>query len=251
MRAALLLVPFLSVLLLASPLAAEEPAADPGLALVAKINELHKAKDEVTVRAEVSKVPDAFKAAEAPATKTALVDVLGKVAKDKKMPDAREAAVQAIGEIADKKMAWKELKPLMPDVKTEEPTAFDTLVVKTTGVIADEGAIPDLFTMVEKAKANALGREAALALGGYTAASKKKKIEILDTLLSFAVKIKPSQGGSSGKQTSPEATERFSLIGGGIIDTAVKLTGRQVKTWEEWEVLYKDNKKNLSKLMME
>jgi hypothetical protein len=132
-----------------SPVAAEE-AADPA-ALVAKIEELRKAKDEGGLREHVAKVPDVHNAATDPAVKASLADALGKVAKDKKAGDARMAAVEALGLLNDKKLAWKELKGLVPDVKVEEPPAFDLAVVKTAGVIAEDGAIDTLLLLSEKA----------------------------------------------------------------------------------------------------
>jgi hypothetical protein len=62
------------------------------------------------------------------------------------------------------------------------------------------------------------------------------------------VRIKPSSGGSSNKTASPEAQARFAEVGGAIVSTVNKLTGRK-SNWEEWEGLYKDHKKSLGKLL--
>jgi hypothetical protein len=231
---------------LVAPVAAEE-AADPA-ALVLKIEELRKAKDEAGMKVEVEKVPDVFNAATDPAVKGSLADALGKVAKDKKAGEAREAAVQSIAMLNDKKLAWKELKGLMPDVKVEEASPLDLAVVKAAGTIAEDGAIDLLLTLGEKAKATPLAKEAMAALSGYTAADKKDKVKILDAALGLAVRIKPGQ--STSKNVSPEAQARFQEVGGAIVHTANTLTGRKVN-WEEWEVLYKENKKSLGKLLPE
>jgi hypothetical protein len=249
MRRAIFVLPVLPVLFgLVAPVAAED-AADPA-ALVLKIEELRKAKDESGMKAEVEKVPEIFNAATDPAVKGSLADALGKVAKDKKAGEAREAAVTALAALNDKKLAWKELKGLMPDVKVEEPTALDLAVVKASGTIAEDGAIDLLLTLGEKAKATPLAKEAMQALSGYTAADKKDKVKILDAALGLAVRIKPSSGGQSNKNVSPEAQARFQEVGGAIVHTANTLTGRKVN-WEEWEVLYKENKKSLGKLLPE
>jgi hypothetical protein len=202
------------------------------------------------MKTEAAKVPELFNAATDPAVKGPLADALGKIAKDKKAGDARVVAVEALAQLNDKKLAWKELKGLMPDVKVEEASPLDLAVVKSAGTIAEDGAIDVLLTLGEKAKATPLAKEALTALAGYTAADKKDKVKILDAALSLAVRIKPSSGGSSNKTVSPEAQARFQEVGGAVVHTANTLTGRKVN-WEEWEVLYKENKKSLGKLLPE
>jgi hypothetical protein len=246
MRRLPLLLALLLALVRGGPAAAEE-AAEPA-ATVAKIQELLKAKDEAGLKEAVAKVPEMHNASEDAAAKASLADALGDVAKDKKAGEARQAAVEALAQLDEKKNAWKQLKGLMPDTKVEEAQPLDLAVVKAAGVVAEDGAIPLLVELGEKAKSTPLAKEAVMSLGGYTGASKKKKVEILDTVLSLAVRIKPSSGGSSNKAVSPQAQERFSEVGTAVVETANKLTGRKVP-WEEWELLYKDHKKNLGKLL--
>lgn len=228
---------------LAPALRAEEPASEVK-AFVDKIEELRKAADESGLKGELKKAVDLHNGLTDPAAKSAVQDAIGKVLKDKKSGDARIAATVSLAALNDHKGAWKHLKAVLPDKKLEAAEPIDLAVLDAVGKVADEGAIPPLLELAESAKDKAIARDAAQALAGFTGAG-KKRVVILEGLMSIAVKIKPSAGT---KGVSQEAQARWSDVGNAIGKTFNVLTGRNIATWEEIEVLWKDNKKTPAKL---
>jgi hypothetical protein len=241
----------LALLLVLAPAAfAEEPAAEVK-ALADKIEEVRKAGDVSAMRAEVKKAAEMHNGLEDAAARGDLQDAIGKVLKDKKASDARLAAADALGTLNDHKGAWKQLKSAMPDVKAETAEPLDLAVLKAVGTVADEGAIDQLLELALKAKDRGIARDAAGALAGYTGASKAKKVKILEGLFEIGQRIKPSGGGGSGKAVSPEASARWQEVAPALGKSLNAITARNIGTWEEWEVLFKDNKKTLAKLLPE
>ncbi len=230
---------------LAVPRAAS--AADPqeALDLAAKIDAIQKG-GEGNLAEEVGKVPEVYKGVEDKSARGKLVDALGSVAKDKDAAaDARLAAVNALVAIEDPDPAWREISRLMPNVKVEEATDLDVAVVKAAGDLAQSHAIKPLEDLLGKAKDNKLSHEAAVALGGF-GADKKNRVKILEDMVDLGRRIRP--GTSTTKSVSKEAMDRWTAVGGGIVEGLNRLTGDKLATFEDWEAKVKEHKKKLQDL---
>jgi hypothetical protein len=243
--------PFVLALILvgaSAPRAAGEEPASEAAALAQKIADLRKAEDTGALEAAVKEVPAVHKAATDPAEKGLLEDALGKVLKDKKAASARSASAEALAQLEDKKAAWKQLSGSLPDRKVEEHTELDLAILKAAGAIADDRAIDPLLELAAKAKAVAIAREATDALGGF-GQSKKRRVGVLEELVSLGVRTKPSSG--AGKAASPAAEERWKEVGPAIIRALNKLTGQNYQQFDDWYDIYKQNEKSLGKLFKE
>jgi len=229
----------------AVPAVAEDK--ETALALATELTTTHKAKKYADLPDIVARVPEVYKAVEDKAARKSLLTALASVAKDKKAGDARLAVVTAVAALGDAKGGWKAISRLMPDPKVEEATPLDLAVVKAAGDLAPSRATKPLIELVQKAKDNMLAREAALALGGY-GTDKRGRVKILEELISLGQRTRP--GRSTSKNVSPVARERWSKVGPGIVLGLNRLTGQKIKDFEEWELLYKDNKKRPKNLFL-
>ena len=243
-RALLPLLAVLALVLSAPDALAEEGEVD----LATEIETARKAKDDGGTQTAVKKVPAAYKLAEK-GDRGKLVGALGKVLKDKKLSDARHEAVDALVALQDPKPAWKQLSKVMPNPKkTEEADELQLAVVKAAGALAQKGAVKPLIEMASKAKDPNLAAEAAGALGGYRE-DEKGRVKIFEELMSIALKTRPGQ--STTKNVSAAAQERWQKVGPRIVESFIRLTGRKETSFDNWEQLYKDNKKRLKDLFEE
>ncbi len=217
------------------------------LQLVDQLDALRKDKKTSEITEAIAKVPPMYKdeGLEDKGARGKLMGALGDIVKDDRLGAARNAAVEALVAMDDPKAAWKEIHRELPDRDVEEATEFQLLVVKATGELAPSRAVKDLLELVEKAKDGQISKEAALALGGYSLDT-RNRVKILDELVSLGRRFRP--GYSADKGVSQSAQERWALVGPGIVGGLNRLTNRQIKTFEEWELLYDDNKKHLKDL---
>lgn len=219
-----------------APARAEEPKAVAG-----EIAAARKSKDDAATSAAVKKAADAYNATEDKAAKSALLGELGKVIKDKKMSEARLAAVATLVEIGDSKPCWKQLSRFMPNPKkTETASDLQLAVIAAAGSLASPSAIKPLTELAYKAKDNKAAGAAAFALGGY-GKDKKSRVRLLVELIDIGLRTRP--GRSTTKAVSPEAQQRWQVVGQGVVGGLNRLTGAEHSSFEEWESIFKDNKK--------
>ena len=227
---------------------AEEDAADPAQALLDEITALTKAEDFSALVEAFAKVPDVYKASENDGLRDKLRAAMGKVARDKDGGDARVAAVEAFLELEDPKGAWKELSKLMPKGKEDEATAVDLAVVKAAGALAQSKSVKALGELAMKAKDPALAGAAAAALGGFREDNRNRG-KILEELIKVGQRTRP--GRSTTQNPSQTALERWAKVEPGVVQGLNGLTGRSISSFDEWEVLYKDNKKRPDALFLD
>ncbi|MHC5010531.1 MAG: hypothetical protein ACYTG6_06195 [Planctomycetota bacterium] len=248
MRALLVLLPataLLACLVVLIPTARAD--VEEAKALVERLQELRKAEDVGGLTAAIGQVPDVYKGIEDKSTRGKLRAELGKILRDKDMGDARLAAVTALVALEDPKLAWKELSKAMPDRKIEEAQPLDLAIVKAAGALAQSRAIKPLLELAEKAKDNKLAAAAIEALGNFGSLT-SQRVTVLEELMSIAIKTRPGQ--STTVQISQEARERWAMLGPVIVKAMNELTGQRVVSFEDWELLYRDNKRNLRALFI-
>jgi len=217
-------------------------------ALVDELETERKNKDPGAMIMAIEKVPAVYKSIDDKSARGKLLGALGKIAKDKKAAEARPAAVTALVQVEDPKPAWKQISKLMPGPKVEEASDLDLAVVNAAGELAQSRALKPLYELLGKAKDNKLARAAGIALGGY-GADKRGRVKVLEELIDTGKRIRP--GRSTDKAVSPEATARWREVGPGITKGLNRLTGQDLGTFEEWEAVYKENKKRPSDLFVE
>lgn len=249
----LLAVPTLTLLalVLALPAFADDEAKqrkEEALALAEQIDELRKDEKAAEAAEAAARVPDLYKleTLKDKGAKKKLLDALGDLAKEDDIGmDARVAGVEALIALEDPKPAWKELSRLMPSDDVEEASDFDVLIVKAAGDLAQSRAIKDLEELLGKAKDSRLAKQAAISLGGF-GADTRNRTKILDEMISLGRRIRP--GRSMDKNVSQVAIDRWAAIEPGIVEGLNRLTNREIKNFEEWELLYEDNKRRLKDL---
>lgn len=232
--------------LLAVPATAADD--DPVAALLAELDQLRKANDATGLATAVAKVPEAYKGTEDSGARSKLRGELGKILKDEDLGAARNAAVDALVALDDPKAAWKEMSRVLPDAKVEEASEVELAVVKAAGKLAQSRAIKPLLELTAKAKDNKVGAEAAEALGGFRSDT-RERVKILEELISIGRRLRPGQTTSKG--ASQEAVQRWQAVGLGILKGLNALTNRKETTFETWEQLYDQYKKNLKDLFVE
>lgn len=230
-----------------SPAWAEDEVA-PEQALLDQIVVLHKADDFNGLVDVLLKVPEIYVDSGDDALRGKLRGAVGKIARDKDGGDARLAAVEVLVDIEDAKAAWKELSKLLPKGKEDEAAPIDLAVVKAAGTLAQSKSVKALSDLAMKAKDPALASAACKALGGFSE-DKRNRVKILEELIKVGQRTRP--GRSMEKATSPVALERWARVEKGVVAGLNGLTGRGLGNFEEWEVLYKDNKKRPATLFIE
>lgn len=220
----------------------------PEQALLDQITALTKAEEFNALIDEIAKVPEIYVASDSDSIRGKLRAALGKIARDKDGGDARFAAIEALQELEDPKAAWKEISKLMPKGKEDEAAPLDLTVVKAAGVLAQSKSIKALGELAMKAKDPSLAATAAVALGGFRE-DKRNRVKILEELVKIGLRTRP--GRSMEKATSNVALERWAKVEKGVVQGLNDLTGRGLGNFEDWEVLYKDNKKRPATLFLE
>lgn len=223
-------------------------AAEPK-AVATEIAAARKSKDDAATGVAVKKAPDAYRGSEDKSGKSALLGELGKVIKDKKMKESSLAAVAALVEINDGKACWKQMSRMLPHPKkTEEASDIQLAVVAAAGKLVPKSAIKALIELGYKAKDNKAAAAAVLALGGY-GKDKKNRVKILEEIMGIALRTRPGQ--TTTKAPSAEAIARWGAVGPACVGALNRLTSTTHQTFEEWESLYKDNKKRPGDLFPE
>ena len=236
------------LLLLVAPAARAEDEVAPAQALLDEIAALTKAEEYGSLVDVLGKVPEMYKASEDDGLRDKLCAAMGKVARDKDAGDARLAAVAAFLELEAPKDAWKELSKLMPKGKEDEATPLDLAVVAAAGTLGQTKSVKGLQELAMKAKDPAMAAAAAAALGGFRE-DKRGRAKILEELIKVGQRTRP--GRSTDKAVSPEAMARWGAVERGVVTGLNGLTGRTLGNFEEWEALYKDNKKRPAALFLE
>ncbi len=238
----------LSLLVLTPSFSSAEDEVPPAEALLDEITTLTKEEAFGALVDAVAKVPEIYLASENDGLRGKLRSALGKVARDKDAGDARIAAIEALLGIEDPKAAWKEMSKLMPKGKEDEASPIDLAVVKAAGVLAQSRSIKALGELAMKAKDPSLAAVAAVSLGGY-AEDKRNRVKILEELIKIGLRTRP--GRSTEKATSTVALERWARVEKGVVTGLNTLTGRSLGGFDDWEVLYKDNKKRPATLFLD
>ena len=228
---------------LAVPAAAE--LAEDSKALIAKISEQRKAKDTSALGASFKEAIDFHNRLDDKSLKGKLRAEIGKVAKDKKCGDARIDAVNTLAQMDDPKGAWKEIKKVMPGPKVEEPSDLEMAAIEAAAKLAPKGAAKQLLDLGSKAKSDKVAAGAVRALGGYRE-HRKLRVSILVELMDIGKKTRP--GVSTSKNVSPVAIARWQEVGSALIGSLNMLTGRQEKSFEDWEAAFKASKKKPANL---
>lgn len=232
-------------------LTAPNTAAADGKALAAEIAAARKAKDDAATSVAVKKSLDAYNGKEDKGARSALLGELGKVVKDKNVSEAQLAAVQALVEIGkahsdNARACWKQMSRMMPNAKkTEEASKLQLSVVLAAGELAQSGAIKALIELGFKAKDPKAAAAACLAMGGFNQ-DKKNRVKLLEELVTIGLRTRP--GRSTDKSPSQEAIARWNEVGPMVVRGLNRLTGSQRGSFEEWESLFKENKKKPSVL---
>lgn len=232
--------------LLVVPAAAEE--TDEAQAMVTRLAGLRKAEDVSGLMEALGQTPDIYKSTENAGLRSKLRHEMGKVLKDESHGDARMAAVEALVALDDPKGAWKEMSKEMPSPKAEKAAALDLAVVKAAGQLAQKGSVRTLLDLAAKAKDIKLARAAAEALGGFHK-DKRNRLKILEELLSLGQRVRP--GTAPGKTVSKEAQERWEAVGHGILVGLNSLTAQKMRSFEDWEALYKESRKHPEDLFLQ
>ena len=214
--------------------------------LSTEIAAARKSKDDAATSVAVKKSLDAYNASEDKAARKALLGELGKVVKDKKVTEARLAAVQSLVEIGksdpdNAKACWKQMSRMMPNAKkTETASPVQLAVVAGAGELAQSGAVKALLELGYKAKDPKAAAVACFSMGGF-AKDKKNRVNLLKELITIGLRTRPGQ--TTDKAPSQEARDRWQAVGPMVVRGLNRLTGNQQGSFEEWEALYKDNKK--------
>ena len=230
---------FAAVLLLFAPWASAEDV-DAGKAMLEKITTLRKAEDVSALSEAIGQVPGLYGGANS-GLQGKFRSELGKVLKDKDLGSARAAALEAFIQLDDPKNAWKQVGKNLPDRKLEEPAKIDIAIVHSAGVFAQSKAVKPLLELSGKAKNPKLAAAAVTALGGY-GADRKNRVKILEELIDIAKRTRPGQ--STEKATSDAAYERWGALGPAITASLNQLTGQSLASFEDWEAMAKEYKRN-------
>lgn len=225
-----------------------EDEAPPAETLLDELTALTKEEAFDALVDVVAKVPEIYLASEDDRLRGKLRGALGKIAREKDAGDARFAAIDALQGIEDPKGAWKEISKLMPKGKEDEASPIDLAVVKAAGVLAQSRSVKALGELAMKAKDPALAAVAAVSLGGFRE-DKRNRVKILEELIKVGQRTRP--GRSTEKATSTVALERWAAVEKGVVTGLNTLTGRSLGGFEDWEVLYKDNKKRPAALFLD
>lgn len=227
--------------------AARAADAEEAKALADAIEAQRKAKDPGGMMIEMEKVPPVFNEIEDKSARGKLLGAVGKIARDRKAGEARATAVVVLSQLNDPKGAWKQLSKLLPSHKVKEATKLDLAVVKAAGDLAPDRAKKPLLELLGKAKDAKLSAEAALALGGYRK-DERGRVKILEEMIDTGKRIRP--GNSKDQNASAEAIARWTEIGGALAKGLNRLTGQELGTFEEWEVIYKENKRRPQEIFL-
>lgn len=244
----LFLLPLLLGVVLATPVRADEATDEEIKTLLDQLDEARKDEDVSSLKALVPTVPDLYKATETSGLQSKLCDMLGKIVKDDDLGDARVAAVDALVALDDPKDAWKELQRELPDPKADETTPIDIPVVKAAGLLAQTRAIKPLLELAGKARDKDVAKEAVLALGRFRE-EKRQRLMILDELMSIALRTRP--GRTTDKVPSQEAVERWAAMEPAVIEALNTLTGQRVLAFDDWEAMFRENKRRPQELFID
>jgi len=138
------LITVAAVLALLAPLAGADAPEDVK-AIVDELTAAAKAKDVAGATEALKKLPDVYKGTQDKALRGKLLGAVGKALKNKKLGDARLAAVDALLAVDDAKAASKFLSKVMPNPKkVEEATELQMAVVKAAGLMGQSRSIKSL-----------------------------------------------------------------------------------------------------------
>ena len=233
---------------LALPVFAEDddPNAVPK-ELIASLSELRKAGDVSGLQEAVERVPHVYADTMDKALRSKMCAEVGKILKDKDAGAARSSAAEVLTQLDDPKTAWKYLSKVLPDPKWEEVDAFYIVVIDSAGKVAYPKSVKALLELAAKSKDNQVAAHAVMALGNF-GEDKRARVTVLEELMSVVQRIKP--GHSTSKQTSPEAMERWGTIQPAMLGALNQLTGQNVATFEDWEELWREHKRNPKSLFI-
>ena len=243
------------VLLLAGPLEAGDPVEEGRLrdaqALLDELAVLRAERKKSEIKTALEKLDDIHNKLKSKPMRAKLQAEAGRVLKDDGLgAGARLLAAETLGKLNDPKGAYKQLKPLWPNAKDETVDPLPLSVVRSVGLLAPEAAIGPLVDLASKAKDPNAARYAIASLGYY--GYSKSRTRVLKELATLLGKLKPGRfGGSGGRGSGEAARQRYQFLYQTIVSALNELTGRELTTPEEWESLYKQNKKKLEKLFVQ
>jgi hypothetical protein len=249
-------LPLLAVLVLgvSAPAPARAADVDPAVAAAANLKaaaaELDaavKAKDEAAVGAAAKKISGLYKDTEDAAARAAAAKALAGAIKNPKVGGARSEALAALVETEDAKEGGKALLSAYPADDVFDETKFNAEIVKALAHFHPEPAIDRLLETFKKAKQAELSAAAVTALGGYNASKQREKI--LAEVVKIAKNLQP--GSTKDKAASPEAMERWGIIGGAIGPALDKLTNTRVGDTKAWIKKVDETKGSLKSLFAE
>lgn len=138
---------------------------------------------------------------------------------------------------------------LLPFIKQanpkQEPPLFDP-AMRAIETLQPERALPALLGLIRKSKHLGVASRAMRALGAFKEASLQARSKVLGEIIGTVRKEKPGVKGRErplGTHTGARARNRWEALAGPMVQTANRLTGRELGSASAWFAFYSANKR--------
>ena len=178
--------------------------------------------------------------------RNALVQMAGRILRDKTLGSARAEAADALGRLNDESAAYKQLSKALPSYKDRTVDALGLRVIGAIGYLAPDAGVSSLLTLAERSADPNAATHAVRALGGFGYSRHRGKI--LASLLKRSKARAPGGTRKGDRGVDDEARRLWQALSDEIVSALNTLTGRRVADIQGWYTLQKQHKKSLEKL---